>query len=74
MVQQRVGNRIVAAETPVANVAELLERFGQWAWNRPCQRIAVEVLAAEHTIHTEFVRDQMVTLDRIYGLPCTWGP
>ena len=74
VVQQVVGNRVVAAETPVADLAELLKRFGKGTGDRSGQRIAIEVLPAEHSVDAKLVGEKMVAFDRVDALPSAGRP
>ena len=69
VVQQVRLDHVVGVEAPVTDVAELLEGFGQRTGDRSDQRIAVEVLSAEHAAHAQLVVDDVVALDRVDALP-----
>src|SRR5207244_3967630 len=56
---------IVAVQAVILGIAELLEGFGQGAWNRPDQLIAVEVLAAEQYIKAQPLAQVIVAFDRV---------
>ena len=47
---------------PVAEVAELLKGFGERAGDGPGEGIAVEVLAAEHSVDAELVAEIVIDL------------
>src|SRR5689334_10730358 len=50
-------------------MAELLEGFRQGPGNWSCDRVAIEVLAAEHPADAELVGDELVALEGIVALP-----
>ena len=73
VIQQVVLDGVVTAEAPILEMPELLKSLGQGAGDGPGEGIAVEVLAAEHTVDAELVAEVVVSLNGVNALPGTGG-